>query len=174
MLDWLDPDPVHAIVKIVGTIAIVGMGIAVWFQLDRRTRAHGGGVIAGVLVAAGITMLVLSLIPGLFSFEIGITVLFLAFVFLYRPDVVVRASGGPRKEWRALREGRELAVLVAERGGPRAARSDAEIQTRLAGLRRYETPATREYLSLVRQTVFSDPTDPALDKARAQLAAADA
>lgn len=174
MLDWITADPGGALVKIIGAIAIVAMSIAVWIQLDKRTRANGGGVLAGGVLGVGIGLLVVSLIPGLFPFEIGITVLFLAFVVLYRPDVVVRATGGPRKEWMALHEGRELAVLVWERGGPRAARSDAEIQSRLAGLSKLETPATREYLSLVRQTLFSDPGDPALDSARAQLAAADA
>jgi hypothetical protein len=174
MLDWLDPDPVQAIVKVVAAVAIVAMGIAVWFQLDRRTRAHGGGVVAGILVAAGIAMLVVSLIPGLFSFEVGLGVLFLAFVVLYRPDVVVRASGGPRKEWAALHEGRELAVLVAERGGPKVAQSDAEIQARLAGLSKLETPATSAYLAAVRETLFADPADAPMDGARDRLAAEDA
>jgi hypothetical protein len=174
MLSWIDPDPASALLKIAGAIAIVGVGIAVWFQMEKRTRAYGGGRAAGVLVAAGIVLLVLALVPGLFSLEIGLVVLVLAFVFLYRPDLVVRYSGGPRKEWEALREGRELAVLVAERGGPRAARGDAEIAARVAGLSRLETPATSNYLSLVRQTLFADPADPALDGARAQLAEADA
>ena len=174
MLDWIASDPAGALIRVVAAIAIVGMGIAVWFQLDRRTRSFGGGLIAGAVVAVGLALLIVSLIPGLLPFEFGIAVLIAAFVFLYRPDVVVRFTGGPRKEWDALREGRELGVLVGERGGPRAARSDAEIQSRLAGLSRYETPATLEYLSLVRQTLFSDPADPALDDARSQLAAADA
>ena len=174
MLDWITADPGGAIIKVIGAVAIVGVGIALWTQLDKRTRAYGGGVLAGAAVAVGIALLIVSLIPGLFSFEFGIMVLVAAFFALYRPDVVVKATGGPRKEWDALREGRELGVLVWERGGPRAARSDAEIQARLAGLSKFETPATREYLSLVRQTLFSDPSDPALDSARAQLAAADA
>ncbi len=174
MPDWIASDPAGALIRVVGAVAIVGMGIAVWFQLDRRTRSFGGGLIAGAVVAVGLALLIVSLIPGLLPFEFGIVVLVAAFVSLYRPEVVVRFTGGPRKEWAALREGRELGVLVGERGGPRAARSDAEIQSRLAGLSRYETPATREYLSLVRQTLFSDPADPALDAARAQLAAADA
>jgi len=174
MLDWIASDPGGALIRVVAAIAIVAMAIAVWVQLDRRTRSFGGGVIAGAVVAVGLALLIVSLIPGLFSFEFGIMVLVAAFFALYRPDVVVKATGGPRKEWDALREGRELGVLVWERGGPRAARSDAEIQARLAGLSKFETPATREYLSLVRQTLFSDPSDPALDSARAQLAAADA
>jgi hypothetical protein len=174
MLDWIAADPAGALIRVIGAVAIVGMGILLWVQLEKRTRANGGGLLAGAAVAAGIALLIVSLIPGLFSFELGIMVLIAAFFALYRPDVVVKATGGPRKEWDALREGRELGVLVRERGGPRAARSDAEIQARLAGLSKLETPATSEYLSLVRQTLFSDPADPALDAARAQLAAADA
>ena len=174
MLDWLDPNPLLAVGKIVAAVAIVGVAIAVWSQLYTRVKANGGRPLAGVVVAVGIVLLLLALVPGLFSMEVGLAVLVGAFVFLYRPDVVVRLTGGPRKEWLALHEGRELAVLVAERGGPAIARSDAEIQTRVAGLSRLETPATRDYLSLVRQTLFSDPADPALDGARAQLAAADA
>jgi len=174
MLDWIDPDPADALIKIVGAIAIVGLGIAVWFQLNIRVRANGGGVRAGIVVGVGIALLLASLIPGLFAFEVGLAVLVGAFVFLYRPDIVVRLTGGPSKEWQALHEGRELAVLVAERGGPREARGDAEIAARIAGLSKLETPTTRDYLSLVRQTLFADPSDPALDSARAQLAAADA
>ena len=174
MLDLIDPDPGAALVKIAGAIAIVGLAIAVWFQLNLRTRAHGGGVLAGIVVAIGIALLLVALVPGLLGAEVGLVVLVAVFVALYRPETVVRLTGGPRKEWSALHEGRELVVLVAERGGPRQARSDAEIAARVAGLSAFETPATRDYLSLVRQTLFADPTDPALDAARAQLAEADA
>lgn len=174
MLDWLDPNPATAVVKIVAAIAIVAIATKAWSELNIRVRAHGGGVIAGVLVAVGLALLLAALIPGLFAFEVGIAVLVAAFVFLYRPDLVVRLSGGPRKEWAALHEGRELAVLVAERGGPRAASADAEIQARIAGLSRLETPTTARYLGLVRQTVLADADDPSLGPARAELAAADA
>jgi hypothetical protein len=174
VLDLIDPTPQGALLKIVGAALIVAVAIAVWFQMYKRVRMYGGGTVAGVVVGVGIALLILSLIPGLFSAEIGILVLIAAFVFLYRPDVVVRYTGGPQKAWSALREGRELAVLVAERGGPRAARGDAEIAARVAGLSAFETPETADYLSLVRQTLFADPADPALDAARAQLAAADA
>jgi hypothetical protein len=174
MLDWLDPNPAAALLKIAGFVAIVGVAIAVWFQLWTRVKRYGGRPLGGVLLAAGLVLLILALIPGLFSFQVGIAVLVAAFFFIYRPDVVVKLSGGPRKEWEALRAGRELFVLVAERGGPRAARGDPEISAKLAALSSLETPATADYLSLVRQTLFADPSDPALDAARAQLAAADA
>ncbi len=174
MLDWIDPDPGGALLKIGAAVAIVALAIAVWFQLRLRTRAYGGGTLAGIVVGVGIALLLAALVPNLFSFEVGIGVLVAVFVAIYRPELVVRYTGGPSKEWSALREGRELAVLVAERGGPREARGDAEIAARVAGLSAFETPATRDYLSLVRQTLFADPSDPALDAARAQLAAADA
>ena len=38
MLDWIDPNPGGALIKIVGAIAIVGLAIAVWFQLTARSR----------------------------------------------------------------------------------------------------------------------------------------
>ena len=174
MLDWIDPDPGGALIKIVGAIAIVGLAIAVWFQLNLRVRANGGGVLAGIAVGIGLALLLAALVPGLFSIEIGLLVLVAVFVALYRPEMLVRYTGGPSKEWQALHEGRELAVLVAERGGPREARADAEIAARVAGLSKLETPTTRDYLSLVRQTLFADPSDSALDAARAQLAEADA
>lgn len=174
MLDWLGTDPTTAIGRIFIAIVIVGIAIKVWFELNIRVRRYGGGPIAGIVVGAGLALLIVSLIPGLFPLEVGLGVLVAAFVFLYRPDLVVRLTGGPRKDWAALHSGRELAVLVAERGGPRAAAGDAEIQSRLAGLSALETPATSRYLGLVRQTLLSDPDDPALDEARADLAAADA
>ncbi|HEX5826479.1 MAG TPA: hypothetical protein VFY23_03090 [Candidatus Limnocylindrales bacterium] len=174
MLDWLDPNPAAALLKIAGFVAVVGVAIAAWFQLWTRVKRYGSRPLGGVLLAAGLVLLILALIPGLFTFEVGIVVLVAAFFFIYRPDVVVKLSGGPRREWEALRAGRELFVLVAERGGPRAAREDPEISAKLAALSSLETPATRDYLSLVRQTLFADPSDPALDSARGQLAAADA
>lgn len=174
MLDWLGTDPTTAIVRIVMALVIVGVAIKVWFELNIRIRRHGGGPLAGVVVGVGLALLIVSLIPGLFPMEVGLGVLVVAFVFLYRPDLVVKFTGGPRKEWAALQEGRELAVLVAERGGPRAAAGDAEIQARLAGLSALESPATSRYLGLVRQTLLADPGDPALDQARADLATADA
>ena len=150
------------------------LAIKVWFELNIRVRRYGGGSIAGIVVGVGLALLIVSLIPGLFPLEVGLGVLVAAFVFLYRPDVVVRFTGGPRKEWAALQEGRELAVLVAERGGPRAASGDAEIQARLAGLSSLEAPTTHEYLGLVRQTLLADPDAPGASEAQAQLAAADA
>ncbi len=174
MLDWLGTDPTTAIVRIAIALVIVGIAIKVWFELNIRVRRYGGGPIAGAVVGVGLALLIVSLIPGLFPLEFGLGVLVVAFVFLYRPDLVVKVTGGPRKEWSALQEGRELAVLVAERGGPREAAGDAEIQARLAGLSALETPATSRYLGLVRETLLADPDDPALDGARADLAAADA
>ncbi len=160
--------------KIVGAIVIVVGAIKVWFELNVRTQANGGGRVAGALVAVGLVFLLVSLLPGLLPFEIGISVLVVAFVFIYRPDIVVRVSGGPRKEWSALHEGRELAVVVAERGGPKIAAGDAEISARVAGLSAFETPLTSRYLALVRRTILADPDNVSLAGARAELAEADA
>ena len=118
MLDWIDPDPTLALLKIVVAVGIVALAIKVWFELYIRVRRHGGGPIAGAVVGVGLALLLVSLIPGLFPLEVGLVVLVAAFVFLYRPDLVVRFTGGPRKEWAALHEGRELAVLVARARRP--------------------------------------------------------
>ena len=174
MVDLLGTDPTTAIVRIGIAIVIVGVAIKVWFELNIRVRRHGGGPLAGVVVGVGLALLIVSLIPGLFPLEVGLGVLVAAFVFLYRPDLVVKLTGGPRKEWAALLEGRELAVLVAERGGPRAAAADAEIQARLAGLSSLDTPVTHDYLALVRESLLADPDAPGTAEVQAQLAAADA
>jgi hypothetical protein len=174
MLDAIDPDPAAALFKVAVAVVIVALAIAVWTQLDTRVRSYGGGLAASVVVGIGLALLIASLIPGLFPFEVGLGVLVAAFLFIYRPDVVVRVTGGPRREWSALREGRELAVLVAERGGPRSATADPEIHSRLAGLSSLETASTREYLGLVRETLLADPDAPGIEEARSRLAAADA
>ena len=107
MLDLIDPNPGAAVLKILGAIAIVALSIAVWFQLNQRVRAHGGGVLAGLAVGIGIALLLTALVPSLFSFEVGIVVLVAVFVALYRPEHggalhgraeqgVVRAPRGPR------------------------------------------------------------------------------
>src|SRR5690349_23194124 len=70
VLSWIDPTPEGALLKIGGAVLIVAMAIAVWFQMNRRIRAYGGGLIGGVVVAVGIVLLILSLIPGLFAFEV--------------------------------------------------------------------------------------------------------
>jgi hypothetical protein len=174
MLDWIDPDPMAAVLKIVVAVVIVALAIKVWAELYIRVRRHGGGPIAGAVVGVGLALLLVSLIPGLFPLEVGLVVLVAAFVFLYRPDLVVRFTGGERKEWAALHEGRELAVMVAEHGGPRVAAGDPEIQSRMAALSELETPTTAHYLALVRETLLSDPDDASFDASRRELTEADA
>ena len=174
MLDIIGGDPGTILFRVVIAIVVVAVAILVWVQLNLRVRQFGGGRLAGAAMAVGLGLLIVSLIPGLFPFEVGITILVAAFVVLYRPDVVVRVTGGETKEFQALHEGRELAVLVAERGGPRAASGDPEIQARLSGLSKLETPTTAGYLALVRETLLADPDEPGAADARNRLAAADA
>lgn len=174
MLDWVSADPGRAAIMVVAAIAIIGLAIKVWFELYIRVRRNGGGPVAGAVTGVGLALLIIALVPGLLDFQTGLIVLIAAFVVLYRPELVVRLTGGPRKEWAALREGRELAVLVAERGGPRAAAAVPEITARVAGLDAFEAPSTSRYLALVRRTVLADPDDESLAAARADLAEADA
>ena len=175
MLDIIGGDPGTILVRIVIAIVIVAVAILVWVQLNLRVRQFGGGRLAGAAMAVGLGLLIVSLIPGLFPFEVGITILVAAFVVLYRPDVVVRVTGGETKEFQALHEGRELAVLVAERGGPRAASGDPEIQARLSGLiEARDADDGRRTWRLVRETLLADADEPGAAAASDRLAAADA
>ena len=141
-----------------------GWAIAVWFQLDRRTRSFGGGLIAGRGGRGGARAADRVADPG----PAPVRVRHRRAGRRVRVPLPARRRGAVHgragKEWAALREGRELASSSAERGGPRAARSDAEIAVPAGWPVRVETPATRDYLSLVRQTLFADPADPALDR----------
>ena len=145
-----------------------------WFQLNvPRPRERWRGA-ARKVVGVGIALLLASLIPGLFAFEVGLAVLVGAFVFLYRPDIVVRITGGPSKEWQALHDGRRA-------GGPRRRsgraaggsqrRGDRGAHRRPVGAR---DARDRDYLSLVRQTLFADPSDPRPGLGPCAAAAADA
>src|SRR5690349_14284754 len=102
--------------------AVLGMGVAlvgvlVWLQLRARVRQFGGGWKAAGVMALAVVGLLLAIAPNVLSFEIGLVVLIGALIAVYRPEQVVKLTGGPILPWRALKEGRELRILVRERGG---------------------------------------------------------
>jgi hypothetical protein len=107
-------------------------------------------------------------------FDIGIFVLILSLMAIYRPDQVVKLTGGPSLSYRALHEGRELQLLVRERGGWSVARRNEEVMARVEGLAAFEGPATERYISLLRETVVADPEAPGIAEKAAELAEADA
>jgi hypothetical protein len=174
MLDFIDPDPGQAMFKIALAVVVVIVGVMLWVRLSLRVRRHGGGTLARAVTGAGVVALLLALYPELIPFDIGIMVLIMALVVIYRPEQVVKSTGGPRIEWRALREGRELQQLVARRGNPSLAKRNPEIHDRFKALGSLEAPSTAEYLGLLRETLFADPLAPETAAKRARLAEADA
>jgi hypothetical protein len=144
-----------------------------WGELRHRARRYGGDDRAAAIMLGAVALLLVTLWPNLFPMEVGIIVLVVALGAIYRPEAVIKALGGPNIRWRALHAGRELQVLVAERGGPTAA-GDPEIEERVAALADLESPDTSEYLDLLRQVLVADPEAPGMSLKRAQLAEADA
>jgi hypothetical protein len=174
MLDFIDPDPGQALLKIGMGVAVVVMAFVLWTQLQHRSRRYGGGNLAAAVMAAAVVALLVSIAPGIIPFEIGLFVLILALMAIYRPEKVVDATGGPSLAYRALREGRELALLVRERGGWSVARRNEEVMARVEGLAAFEGPGTGHYIRLVRETVLADPEAPGSSEKLAELADADA
>jgi hypothetical protein len=174
MLDFIDPDPLQALLKIAGAVAVVVMAIVLWFQLLHRSRRFGGGPIAAAIMAAAVVALLVAIAPNLMPFDIGIFVLILSLMAIYRPDQVVKLTGGPSLAYRALHEGRELQLLVRERGGWSVARRNDEVMARVEGLAAFEGPGTERYISLLRETVVADPEAPGIAEKAAELVEADA
>jgi hypothetical protein len=174
MLDFIDPDPLQALLKIAGAVAVVVMAVVLWFQLLHRSRRFGGGPIAAAIMAAAVVALLVAIAPNLMPFDIGIFVLILSLMAIYRPDQVVKLTGGPSLAYRALHEGRELQLLVRERGGWSVARRNEEVMARVEGLAAFEGPGTERYISLLRETVVADPEAPGIAEKAADLAEADA
>jgi len=174
VLTFIDPNPLVTLLWVAMAIGIVILSVVLWFSLRTRARRYGGGTIAAVIMALAIVALLASLMPGLLPFDIGIVVLLFALLAIYRPDQVVKVTGGPNLRWRALREGRELQLLVKERGGPSLASRNPEVQERFEKLPELEGPGTAEYIGLLRETLLADPDEPGMPEKLEQLAAADA
>jgi hypothetical protein len=167
-------DPEHLLIATGVGIAAVVIFYFLWGELRHRARRYGGDDRAAVVMLVAVVVLLVALWPDLFPLELGLIVLVAALGSIYRPDIVVKTLGGPNIRWRALREGRELQVLVAERGSREAAADDQEILDRVAALGDLESPETSTYLGLLRQVLLADPEAPGISLKRAQLAEADA
>jgi len=173
MLDFINPDPGQALLTLVGAIVLVVLAVALWTQLQHRSRRNGGGNLAAAAMALAVAGLLVAISNAL-PIDIRILVLILSLFAIYRPEQVVKVTGGPRLEWRALREGRELQLLVKERGGPSLAKRNPEVQERFEALSELEGPGTEAYIGLLRATLLEDPEAPGMDEKLAELAEADA
>ncbi len=174
MLSFLDPDPMQALLKIALAVGVTALAIMLWFQLQHRSRRFGGGNIAAAIMALAVVALLVAIAPNLLPFDIGIFILFAGLLAIYRPDQVVKLTGGPSLRYRALREGRELALLVREHGGWSVARRNEEVMARVDGLDAFVGPGTERYIGLVRETVLADPEAPGVAARLSELEAADA
>ena len=174
MLSFIDPDPAQALLKIALAAGAVALAIVLWFQLLHRSRRFGGGTMAAVVMAAAVAGLMVSIAPNLIPFDIGIFLLIASLLAIYRPEKVVKLTGGASLRYRALQEGRELALLVRERGGWSVARRNEEVVARVEGLDALAGPGTERYIGLVRETVLADPEAPGMAAKLQELAAADA
>ncbi len=172
MLDFIDPDPTQALLKIALGVGLIVLGVGLWFQLQLRSRRYGGGNVAAAVMAVAVVGLLIAISNAL-PMDIGIFFLLFSLFAIYRPEQVVKATGGARLEWRALREGRELQLLVRERGGPSLAKRNPEVQERFEALAALEGPGTEAYIGLLRDTLLEDPDAPGVDAKLAELAEAD-
>jgi hypothetical protein len=173
MPSLFDGDPVHTLILVAGAIGLAALAVALWLNLRIRARRYGGGFLAAAVMALAVAALLVSITPNAMPFDIGLFVLILSLLAIYRPEQVVKVTGGPSLSWRALREGRELQLLVRERGGPSLASRNPEVQDRYAALGSLEGPATEEYIGLLRETLLADPTAPGMTEKLERLAAAD-
>ena len=155
-------------------LGIVVLSVLLWTQLLHRSRRFGGGNIAAALMAAAIVGLLVAISPNLLPFDVGIFVLILSLLVIYRPDQVIKFTGGPSLRYRALHEGRELQMLVREHGGWSVAGRNEEVAERIAGLAAFEGPGTVRYIGLLRETLLADPDAPGVADRLAELAEADA
>ncbi len=155
-------------------LAVVGGIVLGWLEVA-RIRRHGGRPLAMVAVVAGVVGAMVSILPGVVPGDLTLPVFLGCLIVVIRPREVIRATGGPRPAWEALRRGRELEVLVAEAGGPLAAREDEAITGRVEALSELPAdPVTDEYVRLLRRTVVGDPADPGIAADLRALAKADA
>lgn len=171
-LSLSDPGQLLAFL-VLAVLGVVLMGF-LFRELRFRSRRYGGGDLAALVMLGGVLVILVAITPELLPLEFGLTGLMLGLFLIYRPEQAVRLTGGPSLPWRALRAGRELQVLVAEAGGPSAARGDEEIANRIAALDALEGPETSAYLELVRATVLADRSEPGVSASAAALAQEDA
>jgi hypothetical protein len=174
MLDFINPDPLQAFLLILGAVGVVVLSVLLWIQLQHRSRRYGGGNIAAALMAVAIVGLLVAISPNFLPFDIGIVILIVSLMVIYRPDQVIKYTGGPSLRYRALHEGRELQLLVREHGGWSVAGRNEEVAERIAGLGAFKGPGTERYIGLLRETLLADPEAPGVAERLAELEEADA
>jgi hypothetical protein len=167
-------DPVQVLLFVGLAVGVVVLAALLWQQLLHRSRRYGGGLLAAAAMAFAVLALLAAIAPNLLPFEIGLFLLFVALASIYRPDQVVKLTGGPSLRYRALREGRELQLLVRERGGWSVARRNEEVKARFEALSGLEGSGTERYVGLLRETLLTDPERPGMDRRLAELAEAEA
>jgi len=150
------------------------LAVVLWRELRHRARLVGGGDLAAAVMLLAIAGILVAVTPDLLPFEIAIFLRLFSLVAVIRPAQAVRLTGGPNLRWSALRAGRELQVLVRERGGPARAGEDEEIRLRLDALADLEGRETAEYHGLLRETLLADPAEPGITEKLDRLLAADA
>lgn len=159
----------------VGLTALMAvLAVLLWRSLQQRSRRHGGGTLAAVIMAVAVVVLLISITPGVLPQDIALFVLIASALAIYKPAQIVKLTGGPNLRWRALREGRELQLLVKERGDPVLAARNPELKERYDALGALEGPGTETYIGLLRETLFADPAARGMAAKLEQLADADA
>ena len=166
--------PLDAVVSIALVVGLLVLSVLLWQALRQRAARHGGGPLTAVALALAVVALLVAIAPELLPQEVAFILLVVSLVAIYKPDQVVKLTGGPNVRWRALREGRELALLVKERGDPVLARRNPEIKARYEALAAFEGPGTETYIGLLRETLFANPAAPGSAGKLEQLAQADA
>ena len=117
MLDWIDPNPGERSSRSSGRSRSSGSRSPCGSSSTSAPARTGAACWRGSRSGSGSRCCSRRSCRGCSRSRSGLVVLVAVFVALYRPETVVRFTGGPRKEWSALHEGRELFVLVAERAG---------------------------------------------------------
>jgi hypothetical protein len=167
----LSDDPTFRLLADVA-FAAIGIGFAAWLlprQL-RQVRQLGGRQSARAVVAVAIVALVVSLQPELLDVTSSLALTILAVLVIFRTADVVRLTGGPSVEWRALAEGIRLQRLVAVHPDRRAAQHLPDVRASLAALGAVESASTARYIELIRATIFADPEGPGMADRFAALA----
>lgn len=157
-------------------LAVLGIGLVAWLlpRQVRTTRRLGGRLIAMGAVAAAVVLLGLSLQPAILPDNSGLLLTIMGVFIAFRPDSIVRLTGGPRPEWQALAEGTALQRAVARLGDRGSAADDPAIRAGLERLQAAGDPTTARYIELLEATLFSDPDGPAMAERLAALAVEEA
>jgi len=174
MLTWLDPDPTRALVDAI--CLVLGVGLGVWLvpRQARLARQYGGRLVAVGITVIGTLCLLASLQPALVTTNSSVMLLIIGLAIAFRPEAIVRITGGPTPAWAALKAGTELQALLAEWPDREAARRNPGVVEALAALDAARDATTTAYVDAVCETAFSDAAAGGAGLSSAALAAAEA